>query len=91
MDTWVWPPGERVPLDGLKFAPTLLLAVQLIFSVELRSPVKITVHGPITPQVLPFKVVGLTDQSGGGGGVAADVQLQGTETVLSGPMKLNMT
>jgi hypothetical protein len=54
-------PGERVPLDGLKVAPTLLLAVQVILPVELGSSVRVTVHGAVTPQVLESKLVGLTD------------------------------
>ncbi len=62
MDTCCCPPGDRDPLDGLKVAPTSLLADQFIFPVELASSVKVTVQGDVTPQVLESKLVGLTDQ-----------------------------
>jgi len=58
-------PGERVPLDGLKVAPTSLLADQVMLPVELGSSVRVTVHGAVTPQVLESKLVGLTDHAGG--------------------------
>src|SRR5260370_23276022 len=58
-------PGERVPLDGLKVAPTSLLADQVMLPVELGSSVRVTVHGAVAPQVLESKLVGLTDHAGG--------------------------
>ena len=36
------PLGDRVPFWGLKVAPTLLLADQVIFPVEFASSVKVT-------------------------------------------------
>ncbi len=57
----------------MKLAVTSLLADQLILPVELGSSIKVTVQGLVIPQLLPFKAVGLTDQSGGGGGVCEGV------------------
>jgi len=60
-------PGERVPLDGLKVALIPLLAVQVILPVELELSVRVTVQGPVAPQVLESKLVGLTDHAGTAG------------------------
>jgi len=68
MDTDCGTPGERVPLDGLKVAPTSLLADQVMLPVELGFSVRVTVHGAVTPQVLESKLVGLTDHAGGTAG-----------------------
>lgn len=57
-------PGERVPPGGVKVAFTLLLADQVILLVELGFSVRVTVQGPVTPQVLESKLVGLTDHAG---------------------------
>lgn len=65
MDTCCCPLGVRVPLGGLKVAPTSLLADQSIFTVEVASSVKVTVQGADEPQVLESKLFGLTDQVGG--------------------------
>lgn len=42
MDTEFCPLGDRIPFCGLKVAPTLLLADQVIFPVEFASSVKVT-------------------------------------------------
>ena len=42
MDTEFGPLGDRVPFCGLKVAPTLLLADQVISVVEFASSVKVT-------------------------------------------------
>ncbi len=62
----------------MKLAVTSLLADQLILPVELGSSVKVTVHAAVTPQLPPSKVVGLTDQDGGGGGGVVGVHVQCT-------------
>ncbi len=64
MDTEFCPVGDRVPFCGLKVAPILLLADQVIFPVEFVSSVKVTLQGAVSPQVLASKLVGLTDQVG---------------------------
>ncbi len=56
----------------MKLAVTSLLADQLILPVELASSIKVTVHAFVTPQLLPSRLVGLTDQDGGGGGGVCD-------------------
>ena len=52
-----------MPPRGVKVAPTLLLADQVILPVELAFSVRVTVHGAVTPQVLEPKLVGLTDHA----------------------------
>ena len=64
MDTEFCPVGERIPFCGLKVAPILLLADQLISPVELGSSVKVTWQGAVCPQVFASRVVVLTDQVG---------------------------
>ncbi len=53
-----------MPPRGVKVAPTLLLADQVILPVELAFSVRVTVHGAVTPQALEPKLVGLTDHAG---------------------------
>ena len=98
MDTCCCPPGVRVPPDGLKVAPTLLLAVQCIFPVDLASSVKVTVHGADVPQVLESKLIGLTDQirviigdgDGDGDGRSAMAMAMATATATAMAMAMAM-
>src|SRR5260221_14232562 len=78
MVTCCCPPGDRLPLGGVKVAPTSLFAVQVIPLCELESSVRVTVQVGPCEQLLASSAVGLTDHVGGGTGGGVGVAVGGT-------------
>lgn len=78
MVTCCCPLGDRLPLGGVKVAPTSLFAVQVIPLCELESSVRVTVQVRPFEQLLASRAVGLTDHVGGGTDVGVGIGVGGT-------------